>query len=109
MKLTPEENKKNAAESLKLRTGYMILQHRFHFKRMMIKYANPKITDAIDDLTGTVFGFLDKGAKGIKSLKKDVKFQVCEMRKKQYEIDIKMARLYDNTLKINSFLCLCNR
>jgi hypothetical protein len=76
---------------------------------MMIKYANPKITDAIDELSETVFGFLENGTKRIKLLKEDVTKQICEMRQNQYEIDVKMAKLYDNSLKINSFLCLSNR
>lgn len=94
---------------LKSRTDYMIVQHRFHFKRMMIKYANPDIGDAIDELSETVFGFLSNGTKRIKLLKEDVTKQVCEMRQNQYEMDVKVAKLYDNSLKINSFLCLCNR
>ena len=75
----------------------------------MIKYANPDIGDAISDLSETINGFLGNGAKRIKLLKEDVTKQICEMRQNQYEMDVKIAKLYDNSLKINSFLCLCNR
>lgn len=106
---TARKQQMDFRKRLKSRTDYMIVQHRFHFKRMMIKYANPDITDAIDELSETVFGFLSNGTKRIKLLKEDVTKQISEMRQNQYEIDVKMAKLYDNSLKINSFLCLCNR
>lgn len=96
-------------KTLKCRTDYMTVQHRFQFKRNQIKYANPDIGDAIDELTNTVFNTLKDGSKRIKLLKDDVTKQVCEMRQNQYEMDVKIANLYDNCLKINSFLCLCNR
>lgn len=87
----------------------MIVKQRFFFKRMMVFYSNPDIEDAIEDLSKTVYGFLTQGSSKIKMLKTEVTKQICEMRQNQYEIDVKMTKLYDNTLKINSFLCLCNR
>jgi hypothetical protein len=67
-------------KTLKCRTDYMTVQHRFQFKRNQIKFANPDIGDAIDELTNTVFNTLRDGSKRIKLLKDDVTKQVCEMR-----------------------------
>ena len=93
---------------LKARSDYITVKERFHFKRMMVLHSNPKIEEAIESLSTTVYDYLKNGSKKIKILKDDVGKQVCEMRQNQYKIDVQMLKLYDNTLKINSFLCLSN-
>lgn len=76
---------------------------------MVLYHSNPDIDQAIGQLSESIERYIKAGSTKLKVLKNDVTRQVGIIRQNQYEMDVKLLKLYDSTVKVNSFLCLCNR
>src|SRR3990167_3558633 len=81
---------------------------RMKYKRLSIKNANPQLSSIIEDLQGNVFSFLDKNEKNLKLYQTTVTKQIAEIRQTQYQTDAKAPKMYDLTMRLNSFLKIVN-
>ena len=99
----------NSKIILKTRLEFTSIARRYKYKRLNVVNANPQLSSIIIDLKHRVNNFLESGMKNLNIYRTEITKQVGQMRANQYQMDAKMLKMYDVTMKLNSFLVACNR
>lgn len=101
--------KRDFKTRLRARLEFVSISKRYKYKRLNVSNANPQLANIINDLKVKVNGFLEKGMKNLNIYRTEITKQVGEMRQNQYKMDAKILKMYDVTMRMNSFLVACNR
>lgn len=105
----PKFAKADSKMIIKTRLEFTAIAKRYKYKRLNVENANPQLGVIINDLKVKVNNFLETGMKNLNTYRTEVTKQVGQMRVNQYHMDSKMLKLYDVTMKLNSFIVACNR
>lgn len=102
-------HEKFAGEKLKTLMDFIALTKRSKYKRLNITKANPQLSSIISEFQGRIDEFNIPGMKRLHLLKNQVTKQIGQMRGNQFEMDVKMLKLYDTTMRLNSFVIGFNK
>lgn len=105
----PKFSQVDTKKVLKTRLEFTAIAKRYKYKRLNVANANPQLATIISDLKGRVNNFLESGMKNLNIYRTEITKQVGQMRENQFHMDSKMLKMYDATMKLNSFLVACNR
>lgn len=107
--MTKEEKSMIVKKKIVARLELVAISMRYKYKRLNVSNANPQLANIITDLKANVNDFLEEGMKNLNIYKTEVTKQVGEMRQNQFKMDAKILKMYDVTMRLNSFLVACNR
>ncbi len=99
----------NFQTRLRTRLEFVAIVKRSKYKRLNITNANPQLGTIINELEVKVNGFLEKGMKNLSLYKNSIAKQVGEIRQNQYMMDAKILKMYDVTMRLNSFVIAANK
>lgn len=106
---TKEDKKKIFNTKFNARIMLVAIAKRYKYKRLNVTNANPQLSNIIFDLKENVNTFLEEGMRNLNVYKTEITKQVGEMRQNQFKMDAKILKMYDVTMRLNSFLVACNR
>lgn len=91
---------------------------KIRYQNELIEHLNPQLEDAIGSLSSATLGFIKICSKKLVVFRagtmqsaenSSIVDLICDVRKRQVQVDQHALELYDITLKMTSFLCMTNR
>lgn len=92
----------------KLHQKMLLFKKRFLFVSKVVNDANPDVFEEIKTLNCYIEDYKTKSAKRAVGIKSGVQYLMSVVRSEQIKIDVNMLTMYDHTLKLTSYLKLCN-
>lgn len=94
---------------LATRLEFIAITKRSRYKRLNVMNANPQLMGIIEDLKARVKTMRTRSMANLNTYKQVIPKQVAEIRHNQFLMDGKMLKMYDVTMRLNSFVASANR